>query len=458
MDRDGAAGAGDVEVGAHVAPEIWAARRRGFALDPGRRARRADRSPIRDGPRTRRRVLHSGRGGPSARSGPPVRRLPAPGRSRRGRSARGRTPADRPRAARAQLRIATLEARLPPLATHKDAGGQRTPSGSANDRPAMRPYRSMTTRHGRATHVRPRPPSSGRPQAVRTSKPDPHRVRQHRGIEPGRNCSAARDSRAPRALGAVPRWGGLPDGDRRHRTGHLGAWGERLHRLQPALRRRASEPVIVATSSPIISQPASAYSRDKTVSLQITVPQDVAGTPDAKVRLYLALKGLKAAPIEDVPITSAVTLTVPVDLTKGRNDLSATATSFGTGSIGPLGRREITLGPGSPEGRHQVAQGRHVTLTDPNVTIRGYDGGRDRADSLAENSANGSWPAPTAATDGTFQVILAARARPERDPFRCNRPRRETRASPTSPSPRRDGPDGGESSPSVYRIWSGASN
>src|SRR5918995_3308701 len=52
----------------------------------------------------------------------------------------------------------------------------------------------MPSRRG-AAHVRPRPPSSGRPrlQPVRAEAPDRHRVRQHKGIN-------ARRRRAPLVL------------------------------------------------------------------------------------------------------------------------------------------------------------------------------------------------------------------------------------------------------------------
>jgi hypothetical protein len=241
----------------------------------------------------------------------------------------------------------------------------------------MRPYGSMTTRRGRATHVRPRPPSSGRsPQSVRTAKPDAYRVRQHRGID-------ARRNRLPLATRVLLALSILTLGGAVYltATGGIGpvvaALGASVSNAFSRLSATPlpSEPVIVATSSPIISQPASPYSRDKTVNLQITVPQDVAGTSNAKVRLYLALKGLTAAPIEDVPITSAVTLTVPVDLTKGRNDLSATI-----------------IRDGAESARSAV------------VTIKGTTEAGTAL--IARNTANGASASTTAGTDGAFQVIL----------------------------------------------------
>jgi hypothetical protein len=262
----------------------------------------------------------------------------------------------------------------------------------------------MTTRRGRATHVRPRPPSSGRsPQPVRTGKPDPHRVRQHRGID-------ARRNRLPLATRVLLALSILTLGGAVYltATGGIGpvvaALGASVSNAFSRLSATPlpSEPVIAATNSPIISQPTSPYSRDKTVNLQITVPQDVAGTPNAKVRLYLALKGLTAAPIEDVPITSAVTLIVPVELTKGRNDLRATIIRDGVESASSA-VVTITLDQVPPTVVIKAPKA-GSSLTNPNVTITGTTEAGTAL--IARNAANGASASTTAGTDSTFQVIL----------------------------------------------------
>jgi hypothetical protein len=268
----------------------------------------------------------------------------------------------------------------------------------------MRPYGSMTTRRGRATHVRPRPPSSGRsPRPVRTEKPDPYRVRQHRGID-------ARRNRLPLATRVLLALSILCLGGAVYltATGGIGPVVSALGAsVSSAFSRLSATPVpsasvAVATSSPIISQPASPYSREKTVNLQITIPQDVAGLPNAKVRLYLALKGLTAAPIEDVPITSAITLVVAVDLTKGRNDLSATIIRDGVESTAsPVVTINLDQVPPKVVIKTPKAG---TSLTDPNVTIVGTTEAGTAM--IARNSANGSSASTTAGSDGAFQVIL----------------------------------------------------
>ncbi len=163
-----------------------------------------------------------------------------------------------------------------------------------------------------------------------------------------------------------------------------------------------SASIIVATTSPVINAPASAWSRDRTVNLLITVPTDVVGTPNAKVRIYLALKGLKPAPIQDVPIASAVTLTVPVELTKGRNDLSATIIRDGVESA-PSATVTITLDQDPP--KIVVRSPKNgAALTATTVTIQGTTKAGTML--IVRNGANGSSASTVAGTDGTFTVVL----------------------------------------------------
>lgn len=262
----------------------------------------------------------------------------------------------------------------------------------------------MTTRRGRATHVRPRPPGGSRSlKPVRAEKPDPYRVRQHRGIDARRN----RLPLATRVLLALSIFS-LAGAVYLTATGGIGPVMSALGAsFAGAFERLSATPVpsasvIVATSSPIISPPASPYSRVKTVDLQITVPQDVAGTTNAKVRLYLALKGLKPAPIQDVPITSAVTLYVPVILTPGRNDLTATVIRDGLESA-PSAVVTLTLDTTPPKVVIKSPKDGSA-LADPNVTVKGTTEAGTAL--IARNAANGSSASTTAGTDGTFQVIL----------------------------------------------------
>jgi len=238
---------------------------------------------------------------------------------------------------------------------------------------------------------------------VRTEKPDPHRVRQHRGID-ARRQPLPLPTRLLLVLSVLALGGAVfltASGGIGPVISALGAsFTGAFDRLTATPLPSAS--IIVATRSPIISPSASPFSRDKRVDLQITVPSDVVGTANARVRIYLALKGLAPAPIKDVPIKSAVTLVVPVDLTKGRNDFSATIIRNGVESD-PSPVVTITLDQVPP--KVVVRSPRNgATVTDVAVTIKGTTEARTTL--IARNAANGSSASTVAGTDGTFTVVL----------------------------------------------------
>jgi hypothetical protein len=159
---------------------------------------------------------------------------------------------------------------------------------------------------------------------------------------------------------------------------------------------------IVATNSPIISPPASPYTQVATIDLRITIPADVVGSQHAKVRIYVALQGLTAAPILDEPIGSSINMSVPVDLTKGRNDLTATIIRDGVESeSSPI--VTVILDQDKPKVTIRSPK-TGSTVNEPDVTIKGTT---EAGTSLvARNDANGSSETTVAAPDGTFTVIL----------------------------------------------------
>src|SRR4029078_3581153 len=78
------------------------------------------------------------------------------------------------------------------------------------------------------------------------------------------------------------------------------------------------------TDSPRIASPVQPYTNEAALNLDVSVPVLALRDPHAKLRIYLALERLEAAPIVDVPVTTTSRLVVPVTLTEGRNDISAT--------------------------------------------------------------------------------------------------------------------------------------
>src|SRR5439155_11893441 len=65
------------------------------------------------------------------------------------------------------------------------------------------------------------------------------------------------------------------------------------------------------TDSPRIAPPDQPYTRTATIDLNVSVPSAILGDPKARVRIYLALQGLEAAPIVDVPVGTTSRIVVP---------------------------------------------------------------------------------------------------------------------------------------------------
>lgn len=263
----------------------------------------------------------------------------------------------------------------------------------------------MTSPRGRTSHVRPRPPSTGRPApSARNVRPKQTRVRQHRGLE-------ARRSRLPlptrlllvlsvAALGGavfLTATGGIGPLVSTLGAGFASAFGRLVATPVP------TQAIIVATGAPVIAPPDSAYTNQDTVPLKIVIPADVVGLADAKVKLYLALQGLDPAPIQEVAVGSSASITMQVKLTKGRNDLTATIDRSGVESdASPV----VTLFLDQTPPKVTIKSPKNgSTVTDPQLTLKGTT--EAQATIIARNDANGVNVTATALPDGTFTVILA---------------------------------------------------
>jgi glucodextranase-like protein len=262
----------------------------------------------------------------------------------------------------------------------------------------------MTSSRGRTAHVRRRPPSTGRPvKSVKAARPATQRVRQHRGLD-GRRRRLPLPTRLLLALSVaalglavfLTATGGLGP-----IVGTLGAgFANAINRL--VATPVPTESIVVATNSPIISRPEQAYTNERQLTLRITVPNDVVGDQDAKIRIYLALKGLKAAPIQDVEIGGSATNLVTVDLTKGQNDFTATIIRSGVESeSSPV--VTVFLDQDAPKVTIKAPKDAS-TVDTPDVTITGTT--EPKATLTARNDANAASVTVAANTDGTFQILL----------------------------------------------------
>ena len=262
-----------------------------------------------------------------------------------------------------------------------------------------------TRRGGHESHVRPRPPSTGRPaqQRVRVPAPDAYRLKQARGLENRRRGMPL----AARLLlvAAIVALGGVVLVTATGGLGTLvGALGSSLSGLvaRIAATPQPSATQVVVSGAPTIASPAEPYTNLPSVDLQVNVPIEFAGNSAAHIRIYLALEGQAPAPIAEVPVGATISLIVPVDLTPGRNDLSATIVE---GAIESASSPVVTwiydkdppkITISSPKGG--------VTINRGTVTIKGTT--QPRTTLLARNETNGTSVSGLAGSDGTFSMDL----------------------------------------------------
>ncbi len=160
-------------------------------------------------------------------------------------------------------------------------------------------------------------------------------------------------------------------------------------------------PVLV---TPALIAPAEAYTNLPTIDLTGTVPADVVGREGYRIRIYLALKDQQPAPINEVPIPSTSSFTVPsITLEKGINDFSATVVSAG----GLESERSAVVRYVYDTSIPKVALASPAdgaTVNGETVKLRGKTQSRSRL--TARNEANNASVTGNAAGDGSFSLTL----------------------------------------------------
>ncbi|HEV8401921.1 MAG TPA: Ig-like domain-containing protein [Candidatus Limnocylindrales bacterium] len=265
----------------------------------------------------------------------------------------------------------------------------------------------MTTRRDhRQTHVRPRPPSTGRPAPVKVKPraPATTRLAGHRPIQRGGGMPWL--VRLALIAAVVALSAGILYVGARGFGVVVGGVGSSLGGFVKGVTATPSPSPIADTVSaaPTLDQPSEPYTSEATVDLVVTVPASLIGDATHRIRLYLTLPGQDATPITEVPIADTAKTVIPgVSLTDGINDFQVSIT-----------------GPGGETDRSAVVRyvfddaPPKITITSPKnnavvnskaVTIKGKT--QARTTLLARNDANGSSVAGTAESDGTFTLSVA---------------------------------------------------
>ncbi len=262
-----------------------------------------------------------------------------------------------------------------------------------------------TRRDGRSSHVRPRPPSTGRPapQRVRVPAPDAYRLKQARGLD-RRRRGLPMPARLLLVLAVVALGGAVYATATGGIESLVRALGTSLSGLVDEISATpapSSTPTVIA-DAPVIASPTEPYTNQPRADLEVTIPDEYVGNPDVRVRIYLALEGQDPAPITETTVGSTIRLIVPVDLTPGRNDLSATIVEAGIESeASPI----VTFILDTEAPQFVLSEPEDgATVNRPDVAITGTT--QPRTTLLARNEANGTSISGQAGPDGTFTLDL----------------------------------------------------
>jgi len=163
----------------------------------------------------------------------------------------------------------------------------------------------------------------------------------------------------------------------------------------------SSTPLIVA-DSPLLASPAEPYTNQPQADLEVTIPSEYVGDPGVLVRVYLALEGVAPTTIAESPVGPTIRLIVPVALTPGRNDFTATIVEAGVESeASPIVTFILDTDPPTFV---LSAPADGATINHPTVAITGTT--QPRTTLLARNEANGTSISGQAGPDGTFSLEL----------------------------------------------------
>ncbi len=265
----------------------------------------------------------------------------------------------------------------------------------------------MTTRrNSRSPQVRPRPPSTGRPEPARVKPRSPAtaRVGPHRGIE--RNSGLPLPVRLLLALSVVALGAVVLIAATGQLAKLVAGVGSAVGGIVDDITATPSPsptPVPVV-GTPTLAAPAEAYTNLPTVDLTGTIPVDTVGRTDYRIRIYLALKDQQPTPITEAPVGSTSSFTIPsVTLTKGINDFSATIVSPDGIEGEPSAVVRFVYDTSIPK----------IVLTSPadgavvnGETVDLVGKTQSRSKLTARNEANNASVTGTAAGDGTFKLTI----------------------------------------------------
>ena len=188
----------------------------------------------------------------------------------------------------------------------------------------------MSSRQGRPSQVRPRPPSTGRPapNRARGRAPAPGRLAAHRRVETTRRLAL------PFRLLFVAAVVSLCAGVLFAATGGVGKVADVLgSTLTGFVDDITSTPVpsVIPPSladAPLIEKPDEPYTNEPKVDLVGTIPEGAAGIDGNRIRIYVAIGDGEPGVVTEIPVGRTVRFVVPdITLADGANAFTATIVS-----------------------------------------------------------------------------------------------------------------------------------
>jgi hypothetical protein len=158
----------------------------------------------------------------------------------------------------------------------------------------------------------------------------------------------------------------------------------------------------LVADAPSIESPTEPYTNQPRVDLIVTVPSKLAGNPDYRLRIYLALKDQAPAPIDEKALAPTPRMIVPVTLTTGINDFSVTLVGpAGESESSPLARWILDT---NPPGIKLSSPKDGAEINRKAVTIDGRT--QARSTIVIRNTKTDDSISGTAAADGTFSLAV----------------------------------------------------
>jgi hypothetical protein len=188
----------------------------------------------------------------------------------------------------------------------------------------------MTSRQGRPSQVRPRPPSTGRPTPAkaRNRAPTHSRLASHRRVETTRRLAL------PFRLLFIAAVVGLGIGVLFVATGGIGRVADVVgSTLTGFVSDITSTPVPShlppsLADAPVLEKPDEPYTNEAKVDLVGTVPEETVGVDGNRIRIYVAIGDGAPGVVTEIPIGRTARFVVPeVALSEGPNAFTATIVS-----------------------------------------------------------------------------------------------------------------------------------